>query len=471
MAAANVNKGLVAQRQERRQAGAPAGSNDYRTPGQRDRDRILYSLAIRRLGSVTQVAAAGEIQLFHTRLTHSLKVAQLGRRMAEKILKELPADVGERPARRIISTLGGLDPDVVEAAGLAHDLGHPPFGHIAERKLSGLLGSGPLGRFEGNAQSFRIITKLSTGYADRTGLDLTRAVLRAVLKYPTIQGASGVVEDPNARRRPTDIKWGVYSTEGVDHAFAMQIGKPGEVTLEAQIMDWADDISYAVHDLEDFVRAGLIPVDRLKTSDVEWRRFLGTIRARLDDRGFTPIITEEAGRYIRSRLPFEAPYTHSLVDRNALHELASELISRYVDQANLKGKRWALDHTRRCEVELLKQMTWHYVINSSALASLQRGQERVISDLFGELTNWCMEPADERRRLPSQLDYYRRFALRDREGWRLLRRKKGKDAEQPLVQRAVADYISHLTEVQALQLHRRLTGRSEGSAMEGWLRV
>lgn len=106
--------------------------NDRRSPGRRDRDRILYSSAFRRLNGITQVAAPTERHPIHNRLTHSLEVAQIGRSIAENLLREPTG-----PA--LAEALGGLDPDIVEAAALAHDLGHPPFGHVTEQALDDLV--------------------------------------------------------------------------------------------------------------------------------------------------------------------------------------------------------------------------------------------------------------------------------------------------------------------------------------------
>src|SRR6266550_9029962 len=137
-------------RDQRKHEEDPTTSN--RTPAQRDRDRLLYSSGFRRLANVTQVVAADHGYVFHNRLTHALKVAQIGRRLAEKF--KFNSDDSALADR-----LGGLDPDVVEAAGLAHDLGHPPFGHLAEKELDLLVGEAH-GGFEGNPQSFRILTRL-----------------------------------------------------------------------------------------------------------------------------------------------------------------------------------------------------------------------------------------------------------------------------------------------------------------------
>jgi len=148
---------------------------DDRTPFEEDRDVILYSSAFRRLLSVTQVASAPTGALLHTRLTHSLQVAQVGRRLAEKLRIR---------QRELADALGGVDPSLVETACLAHDLGHPPFGHLAEEALDQFAES--FGGFEGNAQSFRILTRLGIRSNAYDGLNLTRGSLRGTLKYPWV---------------------------------------------------------------------------------------------------------------------------------------------------------------------------------------------------------------------------------------------------------------------------------------------
>ena len=224
---------------------------------QRDRDRILYTSAFRRLAWVTQVVSSEEGDPFHNRLTHTLEVAQIGRRLAEKFR-------GEQP--EIAGALGDIDPDVVEAAALAHDMGHPPFGHIAEEKLQECMnGVGVCDGFEGNAQSFRIVTKLAIRHSEIDGLNLTSATLNAILKYPWLW-----------RDRPEkyDKKWGAYITEKEEFEWARRLGPAeGVKSVEADIMDLSDDIAYAVHDVEDFYRAGLIPLDRLRVADDEVNAF------------------------------------------------------------------------------------------------------------------------------------------------------------------------------------------------------
>ena len=246
---------------------------DNRQVAQRDRDRVLYSSALRRLAGVTQVVAASEGHVFHNRLTHTLKVAQVGRRLAEKLLR--PFEEAQH------AKLPPLDPDVVETAALVHDIGHPPFGHVAEEQLHTLMRgvarpkAAPDGNstepvydaddgFEGNAQSFRTVTTLAAIDRGFAGLNLCAASLAASLKYPWRH-------QPAAPEDKAFRKWGSYSTEEDDFRFALGLQPPdaiptattGQPTLEAQVMDWADDITYAVHDAEDLYRAGLVPLDRL----------------------------------------------------------------------------------------------------------------------------------------------------------------------------------------------------------------
>jgi dGTPase len=177
---------------------------ETRTAGQRDRDRIQYTPELRRLGGVTQVVGAVEGHVFHNRLTHTLEVAQIARRLAER-LRATQAE--------LVAAHGGIDPEVCEAAALAHDLGHPPFGHIAEKELDRLAtDAGDTDGFEGNAQSFRILTKLAAHRDRYTGLDLTRATLNAVLKYPWRRGDEPAGKDPE--------KFGAYRTENAEFVFA-----------------------------------------------------------------------------------------------------------------------------------------------------------------------------------------------------------------------------------------------------------
>lgn len=216
----------------------------------------MYAAAWRRLGHVTQVVSPTEGIVFHDRLTHTLEVAQIGRRIAERLLSDEGKDKADR--------LGGINADVVETAALVHDLGHPPYGHAVETELNRLVSEHTHDGYEGNAQSFRIVTNLARRRVAFGGLNLTRASLNAALKYPWpranhMDAAKRYKGDGVDRYK----KWGVYRTESKDYDWARELLPIGDKkTVEAEIMDWADDVAYAVHDVEDFYRAGRIPLER-----------------------------------------------------------------------------------------------------------------------------------------------------------------------------------------------------------------
>lgn len=422
---------------------------DQRTEGQRDRDRILYSSAFRRLGGVTQVAAAGERHVFRNRLTHSLEVAQVARRLAENTLCQQKTEA---------ESLGGIDPDVVEAAALAHDLGHPPFGHVAENELDRLVrDTGNLDGFEGNPQSFRIVTNLALRHRDFQGLNLTCATLNAILKYPWRREVGG-----GFRER----KWGAYSSEAKEFNWARELSSSDASSVEAELMDWADDIAYSVHDLDDFYRVGIIPLDRLLTNSGDERKhFLNGVRARwerderqddLNDWDDMAIAFDElANRILLAHSYLVHPYTGARNQRADLRSLTASLIRRYVvddaitlcnpDPSILKSVTITREY--ELEVKILKQLTWQYVIENPALATQQYGQTRMIRELFEILHR---EASAHRFSI-----FPPRFSERLEE-----------DDSERNVTRTVSDYISGMTERQTIELHQRLTGASLGSVSD-----
>jgi len=400
--------------------------------------------------------ATSETLLVHNRLTHTLKVAQVARRLAEKIVSATDPNH--------LTAAGGVDPDVVETAALAHDLGHPPFGHIAEEELQHILDErGLTDGFEGNAQSFRIVTKLAirTVATPSPALNLTRASLRAILKYPWMRGQAPGTAPAN--------KWAAYDTEAADYAFAMN-GSSNVASAEARIMDWADDIAYAVHDVQDFYRAGLIPLDRLRRHSLEAEQFIAAAAGFLATKGLDAEKCHTAFLGLQALLPQEA-YTGSITDRAAMHAFASGLITRFADGISITPKGAIREvEAQRYELEVLKQLTWYYVINRPALATLQRGERLVVRGLFNVLMNWATSAAEstrEERTLPGQFRQLLTVIRNDTEALNV----KSDDDEQ-LRMRATVDYISSLTETQAIKLHDRLHGaQAEGSALDVWLRI
>jgi dGTPase len=434
---------MPVDRYERLHAGDRA--QDHRTPGERDRDRVLYTSALRRLGAVTQVVSPAEGILSHTRLTHTLEVAQIGRRIAERLGREAEAE-----AKKV----GGVDPDIVETAALIHDLGHPPFGHAVENELDRqVIGAGVADGFEGNPQSFRVVTRLATRNARFSGLNLTRAALNASLKYPWTRETSGY------RKR----KWGAYGTEKQEFDWARQLNDPRDDSrsVEAELMDWADDIAYAVHDVEDFYRVGLIPLDRLRSDREEVRRFVSeAVKYLADEPRYksqswkeTVEILIDAFLEVVRPTPASEPYRGTRRQRAGLRSYTAVLINTYVNAVSLvadeqPGKQVQISDTARDQVNILKQLTRYYVIENPALETQQYGQRRVVRELF-EIYKGALDSGDDMGVFPLSHREESKVANGDEERIRI-----------------VSDLISSMTEQQLLKTHQRLVGLSPGSVMD-----
>ncbi|MCR3751705.1 deoxyguanosinetriphosphate triphosphohydrolase [Lentzea californiensis] len=351
--------------EEPKSAALPGARTDTRTPFSRDRARVLHSAALRRLAGKTQVVGPGEgsevTGVPRTRLTHSLEVAQIGRGIGEEL---------------------GCDPDIVDTAGLAHDIGHPPFGHNGERALNEL--AGPCGGFEGNAQTFRILARLEPKTAH--GLNLTRAVLDASTKYPW-------------KRTPGTVKFGVYDDD-LEVFEWMRAGAPDrERCIEAQVMDWSDDVAYSVHDVEDGVLAHRISLGALARPDE--RGAIASLAAKtFSDES---VATLEATAEELLKLPVIAYWTDreydgSLGAQVALKNLTSELVGRFASAAVTATRAVHGDGalTRynaslevptqvAAEVALLKAMAVRYVMSDPARLAMQAEQRDLITGLAGRL--------------------------------------------------------------------------------------
>ena len=430
----------LASRQERLNQNNRA---DPRNAFQRDRDRILYSSAFRRLAGITQIVRAGEADVFHTRQQHTLKVAQIGLRVAQAAIRDQPRE----------SAYYNVDPEVVEAASLAHDLGHPPFGHVGEHVLHDLVVKHDTDGFEGNAQSFRILVSLSVRFEDQPGLNLTRATLAACLKYPWLR-------DENV---PTRLKkWGAYKAEQRAFAFAREHFSHSYKTVEAEIMDWADDVAYSVHDLEDFHRCGVIPwmsifaEDKSHRTEIVNRATKNWFAHPNDARDKLDAAFERLTKYLLGPYSslFSSQYEGTREQRQQLRTMTSDLIGRYSAALKLKEPEAANDgcplvninDEEQEEVKILKQITRDYITSHPSLVAQQKGQERIIYNLF----DMIYKDADHRppRYLPKRLHYL----------W--------DDDIFVSKARAASDCISSLTEAEVVGLHNRLQGTSSGSVLD-----
>jgi len=427
-------------RNRRRHSQPAVQKDDHRRPARKDKDRIIYTSAFRRLAEVTQVASPSDAHVFHNRLTHSLQVAQVGRSLAENL----------RENNKACESIGGIDPDTVEAACLAHDLGHPPFGHTAEEQLNTLVGAAN-GGFEGNAQSFRIVTKLAFKSPKHAGLDLTASTLAAILKYPWLRGEN--------KKKPH--KWGAYRSEMEDFKFARTICPPQRLARspEAALMDWADDVTYSVHDLEDFFRAGRIPIHLLAraSESLEQRHFFDDVyRRRSAQKDFPKrALLEEAFSNILGMFwRIYEPYSGTKDQRSRLRYFTSQLIHRYVNgvSINLPKKAIELNPEYEKEVTILKELTWTYVIEAPNQGLQREGQRSVIKRLFEVYSD----------------------AARSEKTWAIFPpyyREELKDADTPLQRtRTVVDLIAGMTEPQAVEAYRQVIGAWPSSSLEDVVR-
>ena len=280
-----------------------AGRSDF----ERDRARVLHSAALRRLAAKTQVVRAASADFPRTRLTHSLECAQIGRELGQEI---------------------GCDPDLVDAACLAHDIGHSPFGHNGEAALNEL--AAPFGGFEGNAQTLRLLTRLEPK-VEGAGLNLTRATLDATLKYPWM-GEPGT-------------KFGAYAEDAEVFGWIRTGAPDRRPCLEAQVMDWADDVAYSVHDMEDGFHAGLITFKNLKSATE--RAEVSRIAIAYCPDGVTEAELTEILEALLALDIWPASYDGGPGTVAALKNLTSELIGRFcvaAQQATLAAARESAPH-------------------------------------------------------------------------------------------------------------------------------
>ncbi|TCC51048.1 deoxyguanosinetriphosphate triphosphohydrolase [Kribbella capetownensis] len=383
-----------------------------RTAFARDRARVLHSAALRRLAAKTQVVTAGSDDFVRNRLTHSLEVAQIGRELALTL---------------------GCDPDIVDAACLSHDLGHPPFGHNGERALDQVATE--IGGFEGNAQTLRLLTRLESKTFDpagrSVGLNLSRATLDAATKYPW-------------SRRAGERKFGVYDDDLAVFTWLRQ-GVGEQRCLEAQVMDFADDVAYSVHDVEDGIVAHHIDLARVGADRAPYWQ---TVRQM-----YLPEATDvelDAGWRRLTSLAYwpAASFDDSRRALGGLKDLTSQLIGRFCTAAEqathaVFGRSRLIRYEAdlvvpdgiRVEIGLLKGVGMFHVLNSPERQARRATQRELLTELVEAL--W--------KSAPRHLDtaFAADFAEAADDGARL---------------RVIVDQVASLTDPSALAWHTSLKG-------------
>ncbi len=382
-----------------------------RTEFMRDRARVIHSAALRRLAAKTQVAVPWENDFQRTRLSHSLECAQIGRELGESL---------------------GADPDLLETACLSHDLGHPPFGHNGEEALADVAQD--FGGFEGNAQSFRLLTRIEAKTVDEdgtsVGLNLTRASLDAATKYPWPRAV-------NPR------KFGVYDDD-VEIFNWMRQGAPSDrKCIEAQIMDWSDDCAYSVHDLEDAIFVGQVKVDNFE------RDFDILHKEMRDSYGSTATKEEAAAALERlqqlSCWPRYYDGSHRSLAR--LKDSTSQLIGRFVLAAELETRKvhgngplsryeadLVIPREQEIEVDFLKAVAGHYLINAAISQERYAKQQIVIKELVEMLHKHAATALDS-------------IFVKDWE----------RSSDETSRMRIIIDQVASLTDPGAYALHARLS--------------
>lgn len=393
-------------------------SNPRRGEFARDRARVLHSAAFRKLSAKTQVLSPTSGDFARTRLTHSLEVAQVGRELATTL---------------------AVDPDLVDMACLAHDLGHPPFGHNGESALN--LWMAQHGGFEGNAQTFRVLTRLEPKIYSHDGtargLNLTRASLDAATKYPwTRDRASEYISN--------SAKFGVYHDD-LEVFYWMRQGAPeGAKCVEAQIMDFADDVAYSVHDFEDAIVEGFIDPGVLNdpTAIPELIKNIGEWEGGM----LAAVQLEEALTNLRTSDYWLSNFDGSAKSLAQLKNLSSDLIgsfvSRTTDAILENAPRSSLTRYRagvivpskvRSEIAVLKGLVATFLMTARSRQGYYEHQRRVLIELAEKLLETGathLEPLFAENWYRAQDEYSQR--------------------------RVIVDQLASLTDPSALALHARL---------------
>ncbi|WP_159887256.1 deoxyguanosinetriphosphate triphosphohydrolase family protein [Paenibacillus puerhi] len=421
--------------------------SEERDEYERDYARLIQSPAFRRLQGKSQVFGAGTGDYYRTRLTHSIEVSQIARETARRMNKQYPLlERKEHPGLV-------LDQSVVECAALAHDLGHPPFGHKGEEVLNDLLAEQYGLAYEGNAQNFRILMFLEKRAGSGSGLDLTAAVLLAINKYPYC------LDDPGRLKGVYGMEW----ADGIGLIRDRWKMPAGCSTMEAQLMDLCDDIAYSTHDIEDGIRAGKIQMNRTFFED---SRLVGhLVQEIVNDHGNSdvgwdqvdiPAMVKEVltayleqweeiyaacdGEASRTRREMKARWVSTFAGRVGMIE---DTVRGWKKITFVRDGQQDLELHRT--MEILKKLAWVTLIKDFRVQRLQKRSEIMIRRL------WESFIVPEQGRLilpPDWVENYEHHLA----SW-----------SWP---RLVADYISGMTDAYAEKVYTELFASKSGSIYE-----
>ncbi len=431
----------------------PPSPKDHRPAAERDRDRILHSAAFRRLQGKTQVFGIGQADFYRTRLTHSVETAQIARGIAHNLLIEQP----------LLNHC--LSSELAEAVALAHDLGHPPFGHAGEQtldacmrevsRMAGLAGKKFL-RFEGNAQTFHILVAAEPKSPSYPGLNLTRATLAGVMKYPYEQDIGN-----NKFIFTSDLpmaKWALQQGPSILKTRDRQKQPPPQTSVACQILDWADDCAYSVHDVEDALQAQF-----LHPGDLDQIRFVRRVFAHYEETRKEETvpkldISEVSERLLdlKQRILPSEHGDERAQRKAAMRDILNDLITSVSVETSSDSRRadfsWHLivPHEARILSVLCKSVIWEAVITDPRVAAMSTKGREILRDLFQLL----LEEVLEKKSVALFPRYYRPII------------EECMEAGQMEAARAVCNFLALMTDMDALRLHSLLRGSKASSVFD-----
>ncbi|MBD3374696.1 dNTP triphosphohydrolase [candidate division KSB1 bacterium] len=403
-----------------------ARRQDMRTPFQKDRDRIIYTSAFRRLQAKTQVFMSGEYDFYRTRLTHSLEVAQIGRSLCY-YLQQSSDDLNIECY---------IDSDLVEAICLAHDLGHPPFGHAGEKTLNSLMRS--YGGFEGNAQTLRILTEtIYSDQAGRKGMNPTRAFMDGILKYKALFSDFEHPDNHFLYDDQESLRDFVFGSKPVPEDLTTTEALNTFRSVECQIMDWADDTAYSINDIVDGISAGFLHSDLIQ----RWAatKSLNAHQSHIVEQLLVSISEQRANRYFASRIGEFIRAVRLTPWSNFLSELSQRYCYRLFIEPDIQD-----------EARLYKKLSVDLVFHSPQIYQLEFKEDNILRQLFKAYEEqYIKNTKPAMKLLPAQYEFL------------------VTNEPDPVIRaRIICDHLASMTDGFAIRTYKRLYDPDFGSIVD-----